>query len=136
MIYRVDVESGATTRLFNGCCPGGWSADGRSLYVTRNLGDVNYRRARRRRDRRTRDGWSRGKRATESADGQFLLYSKSRERGYFRWPLNSATGSADEDAAGRRLQTVSSGGVAPVADGFYYIGLTEDSTPRAIRFYD
>jgi Tol biopolymer transport system component/DNA-binding winged helix-turn-helix (wHTH) protein len=132
VIYRVDVESGATTRLFNGCCPGGWSADGHSLYVT-ELGDVNYiarvdvaTGARRR--------LVEGETGTESADGQFLLYSKSRERGYFRWPLNSANGSADEERLVEDY-TPSSGGVAPVADGFYYIGLTEDSAPRAIRFY-
>ena len=132
-IYRVDVESGVTTKLFEGCCPGGWSADGRSLYVT-ELGPVNYI-ARIDVQTGTRERLVEGETATESADGQFLLFSRSRERGYFQWPLGSATGGID---ATRLVTdyTPSSGGLAPVADGFYYVGLTEDSMPRAIRFYD
>jgi hypothetical protein len=75
-----------------------------------------------------------GETATESADGEFLLYSKSLERGYFRWPLHSASGGGSERLVDDYAP--SRGGLAPVADGFYYIGLTEDSVPRAIRFYD
>jgi Tol biopolymer transport system component len=132
VIYRVDVESGATTRLFNGCCPGGWSADGRSLYVTA-IGDVNYIE---RIDIKTgeRERLIEGETGTESADGQFLLYSKGRERGYFRWPLSSASGTGEETRLVEDYAP-SLGGIAPVADGFYYVGLTDDSTPRAIRFY-
>jgi Tol biopolymer transport system component/DNA-binding winged helix-turn-helix (wHTH) protein len=133
LIYRVDVESGVTERLFTGCCPGGWSGDGKALYVT-ELGNVNYSV---RVDLATgeRERLVEGETATESADGEFLLYSKSAERGYFQWPLRSASGIRGE----RRLvddYSPSRGGLAPVADGFYYIGLTDDSVPRAIRFYD
>ena len=130
----MDVESGVTTKLFEGCCPGGWSADGRSLYVT-ELGPVNYI-ARIDVQTGTRERLVEGETATESADGQFLLFSRSRERGYFQWPL--ALGLRAESTATRLVTdyTPSSGGLAPVADGFYYVGLTEDSTPRAIRFYD
>ena len=133
LIHRVDVESGVTERLFNSCCPGGWSADGGALYVT-ELGAVNYIV---RVDLATgqRERLVEGETATESADGEFLLYAKSAERGYFQWPLRSASGSRSE----RRLvddYSPSRGGLVPVADGFYYIGLTDDSVPRAIRFYD
>jgi len=136
VIYRVDVESGATERLFNGCCPGGWSRDGKALYVTFNEKDA-LRPYVARVDLATgqRERLVEGESATESADGEFLLYSKSAERGYFQWPLRSASGSHSE----RRLvddYIPSRGGLATVADGFYYIGLTDDSVPRALRFYD
>lgn len=133
LIHRVDVESGVTERLFNSCCPGGWSADGKALYVT-EIGDVNYIV---RVDLATgqRERLVEGETGTESVDGEFLLYSKSAERGYFQWPLRSASGGHSE----KRLvddYIPSRGGLAPVADGFYYIGLTDDSVPRALRFYD
>ena len=133
LIHRVDVESGVTERLFNGCCPGGWSADGKALYVT-EIGAVNYIA---RVDIATghRERLVEGESATESADGEFLLFSKSLERGYFRWPLHSASGSRSATQLVDDY-TPSRGGLAPVTDGFYYIGLTDDAVPRAIRFYD
>ena len=42
VIYRVDVESGVTNGLFNGCCPGGWSADGKSPVRHRGRGADDY----------------------------------------------------------------------------------------------
>jgi len=136
VIYRVDVASGATSRLFNGCCPGSWSADGRSLYVTElgNLGGVNTVA---RVDIATghRERLFEGETAMESADGQHLLYSKQREPGYFHRPLIAASGSADETRLVDDYRP-SAGGLAPVDGGFYYVGLAEDSTPRAIRFHD
>jgi Tol biopolymer transport system component/DNA-binding winged helix-turn-helix (wHTH) protein len=133
VIYRVDVESGVTTRLFNGCCPGGWSADGRSLYVT-EIGDINYVS---RLDIATgrRERLVEGETGTESADGRWLLFSRSRERGYFGWLLENTPGHGDAVKLVADY-TPSLGGLAPVADGFYYIGLSDDAVPRAIRFYD
>jgi hypothetical protein len=72
--------------------------------------------------------------ATESVDGEFLLYAKSLERGYFRWPLHTGSGGRSEKLVDDYIP--SRGGLAPVADGFYYIGFTDDSVPRALRFYD
>ena len=136
VIYRVDVESGATQRLFNGCCPGGWSADGKSLYVT-ELGEINYV-ARVDVEKGTRERLVEGETATESADGQFLLFARSRESGYFRWPLSAASGQAAAERLVVDYTTANgaNGGIAPVREGFYYIALADDATPRAIRFYD
>jgi Tol biopolymer transport system component/DNA-binding winged helix-turn-helix (wHTH) protein len=133
VIYRVDVESGVTDRLFNGCCPGDWSRDGKTLYVT-EIGAVNYvvrvELATGQRHRLVE-----GESATLSADGESLLFSRSLQRGYFQWPLQPTSGS---QWVTRLVEdyTPSRGGTAPVAGGFYYVGLTDDSVPRAIRFYD
>ena len=64
-VYSVVVATGATQRLFDGCCPGGWSADGESLYVT-NEGTVQRIAVA---DGR-RETLFRGETATESTDGR------------------------------------------------------------------
>ena len=121
--------------MFNGCCPGGWSADGTSLYVT-DLGEINYV-ARVDVETRTRERLVEGETATESTDGQFLLFSRSREPCVFRWPLHGAPGrTAEKLVADYTPANGANGGIAPVADGFYYVALADDATPRAIRFYE
>jgi Tol biopolymer transport system component len=136
VIYRVDVESGATKRLFDGCCPGGWSGDGDYLYVT-ELGDPNYI-ARVNVATGARERLVEGETGTESVDGQFLLFSRGRQSGYFRWPLHAASGHAEAErlVSDYKPSSAANGGIAPVHDGFYYVAMTEDATPRAIRFYD
>jgi Tol biopolymer transport system component/DNA-binding winged helix-turn-helix (wHTH) protein len=132
VVYRVDVESGVTQRLFNGCCPGGWSADVKSLYVT-ELGTVNHIA---RVDVATgaRERLFVGDVAVESADGRFVLYGKMEEPGYFRRPLmGSGVGEETRLVDDYRVTT---GGIAPVADGFFYIGFTPEGRARALRFYD
>lgn len=84
----------------------------------------------------TRERLIEGETALESADGQFLLYTKTREPGYFLWPLNPGSGSGEATRLVGDYKP-SRGGVARVADGFYYVGLTPNFIePRAIRFYD
>ena len=66
-----------------------------------------------------------------------MLYSRSGAPGYFRRLLSAHPGHAP----GPEEQLVddyvpSRGGLAPVADGFFYVGLKPDGEPRAIRFYD
>jgi sugar lactone lactonase YvrE len=136
VLYRVGVESGRTERLFNGCCPGGWSADGKSLYVT-ELGEINHV-ARVDVETGAHERLVEGETATESVDGQFLLFSRSREPGYFRWPLSAASKHvpAERLVVDYKAANGANGGIAPVADGFYYVALTEDATPRAIRFHE
>jgi Tol biopolymer transport system component/DNA-binding winged helix-turn-helix (wHTH) protein len=133
VIYRVDVESGVTARLFNGCCPGDWTADGRSLYVT-EIGTVSQvarvdvatgRRAR----------LFPGDVASESADSRFLLYAKAGAPGFFRRPLGE-DGTVGEESRLVDDYRVTTGGIAPVADGFFYIGFSKDGAARALRFYD
>jgi Tol biopolymer transport system component/DNA-binding winged helix-turn-helix (wHTH) protein len=130
-VYSVVVATGATQRLFDGCCPGGWSTDGESLYVT-NEGKLQRIAVA---DGR-RETLFQGETAIESADGRYLLYSKSSAPGYFRRLLahpGHAPG-AEEKLVGDYLP--SRGGLAPVADGFFYVGVNLDRTPRAVRFYD
>jgi len=136
VIYRVTVESGATERLFKGCCPGGWSRDSEYLYVT-ELGDINYI-ARVNVKTGARERLVEGETGTESVDGQFLLFSRGRQSGYFRWPLDAASGhdEAERLVSDYKPSSAANGGIAPVGDGFYYVAMTEDATPRAIRFYD
>jgi Tol biopolymer transport system component/DNA-binding winged helix-turn-helix (wHTH) protein len=133
VIHRVDVESGTVVRLFNGCCPGGWSADGNSLYVTElgpptEIARVDIASG-------ARERLFVGDVATESADSRFLLYGKSRERGYFRRPL-LPTGGVGEETRLVEDYHVTLGGLAPTADGFFYIGFNDDGAARALRFYD
>ena len=66
-----------------------------------------------------------------------MLYSRSGAPGYFRRLLPAHPGQR----SGPEEQLVddyvpSRGGLAPVADGFFYVGLKPDGEPRAIRFYD
>ena len=131
-VYSVEVATGATQRLFDGCCPGGWSADGESLYVTiegkvQRIAVADGRR----------ETLFQGETATESADGRYLLYSKSSAPGYFRRLLPARPGHAPgaEEALVEDYRP-SRGGLAPVADGFFYVGLKPDGNPRMIRFYD
>jgi Tol biopolymer transport system component/DNA-binding winged helix-turn-helix (wHTH) protein len=133
VIYRVDVESGIASRLFNGCCPGGWSADGKSLYVTElgtppEISRVDLASG-------ARERLFAGDVAIESADSRFLLYSKTQHRGYFRRPLLPNGGVGEETRLVEDYQ-VSFGGLAPTADGFFYIAFAEEGAARALRFYD
>ena len=130
-VYSVEVATGLTQRLFDGCCPGGWSADGESLYVT--IEGKVQRIA-------VADGRSetlfRGETATESADGRYLLYSKAIVPGYFlRSPPAPGHAPGTEEALVDDYRPPS-GGLAPVGGWLFYVGLTPEGEPRAIRFYD
>ena len=137
VIWLVDVEKrGPATRLINGCCPGGWSADGQYLYVSAldpaaNHGFISRVNV----ATRSQELLFEGQSAVESSDGRYLLYAKTRERGYFRRSLNGRPAENEE----QRLVTdyrPPVGGIAPVADGFFYIGLASNDEPRAVRFFD
>ena len=65
-----------------------------------------------------------------------VICAKSSERGYFRWPLRPDNSGRQTESRLVDDYSPSKGGLAPVADGFYYIGLTDDAVPRALRFYD
>lgn len=135
VIYIVDVESGSPRRLTNGCCPGGWSADGQYLYVTEI--EASNRQLRVNVEDGSRevlfDGGSAV--AIESTDGGYLLYNKSRQRGYFRRSLDGDPAKNTEEQLVEDY-IPSRGGLVPVADGFFYLGHTPDDQPRAFRFFD
>ena len=136
VIWLVDVEKrGPATRLLNGCCPGGWSADGEYLYVGADAGTNRGFVSRVNVATRSQELLFEGETAVESSDGRYLLYAKSRERGYFRRSLDGHPAESEE----QRLVTdyrPPIGGIAPVADGFFYIGLGSNDEPRAVRFFD
>lgn len=134
VIHAVDVESGRTERLFNGCCPGGWSADGRFLYVT-DVASTPYNIERVNVSDGSRETLFEGETASESADGRYLLYSKTREPGYFRRSLAGVPSDNPEERLVEDYRPTL-GGLAPVADGFFYIGMTPTGEPHAIRFLD
>lgn len=133
VIYTISAAGGTPKRLGNACCPGGWAADGQHVYV-HDSGVVN-RVMRLNVDNGGTVVLFEGEMAVESADGHYLLYAKSRERGYFRRSLKGPPGESKEE----RLVSdyvPASGGLAAVADGFFYVGFTENDRPRALRFYD
>jgi Tol biopolymer transport system component len=133
VLYTISAAGGAPKRLGNACCPGGWAADGKHVYV-HDSGGVN-RVMRLDVENGSTAVLFEGEMAVESADGHYLLYAKSRERGYFRRSLKGSPGESKEE----RLVSdyvPASGGLAAVADGFFYIGFTENDRPRAVRFYD
>ena len=133
VIYVVSALGGAPKRVGNACCPGGWAADGEHVYV-HDAGGIN-RLMRISVDDGSTEVLFEGESAVESADGRYLLYAKSRERGYFRRPLITSSGpSLEERLVGDYVPP--SGGLAALTDGFFYLGLAADDRPRAFRFYD
>jgi Tol biopolymer transport system component len=133
VIYTIPAAGGVPKRLGNACCPGGWAADGQHVYV-HDSGVIN-RVMRLNVDDGSTQVLFEGELAVESADGRYLLYAKSRERGYFRRLLKGSPGENKEE----RLVSdyvPANGGLAAVADGFFYVGFTENDRPRALRFYD
>src|SRR5262249_14825480 len=78
-----------------------------------------------------------GDNAIESVDGRQLLYAKSSERGIFTRAL-SGSGEPGDNPEERLVEdyVLSLGGIAPVGEGFFYLGSGADGRPRAFRFFD
>ena len=136
VIWEVDADTaGPAIRRLNGCCPGSWSADGVHLYVSefdKAIGRLYVWRANLRNGARER--LFEGATAWESADGLYLLYAKTEERGFFRRSIAAGQIGAEERLVADYRPAL--GGLAPVADGFYYIGFRDDDEPYAIRYFD
>jgi Tol biopolymer transport system component/DNA-binding winged helix-turn-helix (wHTH) protein len=133
LIYSVDVHEGSPVLLASGCCPGGWSADGRYVYAT-DVGNVPYVMRIRVADGQ-RERLFEGEMARESADGRRLLYAKSREPGVFSRELAGVPAdNPEERLVDDYIPAI--GGIAPAADGFFYLGYAADGRPRALRFFD
>ncbi len=133
LVYTVNLDEGSPVLLASGCCPGGWSADGRYVYSMEE-GNVNYILRIRVADG-VRERLFEGDTAIESADGRRLLYDKSSERGVFARALEGLPGDNPEE----RLvddYVPSLGGIVPVRDGFFYLGCGAEGRPRAFRFFD
>ena len=133
LIYTVNLDEGRPVLLASGCCPGGWSADGRYVY-SMDVGTVDYLLRIRVADG-VRERLFEGDSAIESADGRRLLYSKSSERGVFARSLAGIPADNPEERLVEDYRP-SLGGIAPVADGFFYLGCGADGRPRAFRFFD
>jgi hypothetical protein len=133
LVYTVNVGEGRPVLLASGCCPGGWSADGRYVY-SMDVGTINYILRIRVADG-VRERLFEGDTAIESADGRRLLYAKSSERGVF----SRALAGVPADNPEKKLvndYVPSLGGIAPVTDGFFYLGCGADGRPHAFRFFD
>ena len=133
LVYTVNVDEGRPALLASGCCPGSWSADGRYVYSMEE-GNVNYVLRIRVADG-VRERLFEGDSAIESVDGRRLLYSKSSEHGIF---ARATTGAVADNPEERLVDDYvpSLGGIAPMSDGFFYLGCSEDGRPRAFRFFD
>jgi Tol biopolymer transport system component len=134
MIYVVNVAAGVPQLVGAGCCPEGWSHDGRSIYVTDLTGGLDTVA---RMDVSTghRDRLFPGVQAVESVDGKLLLYAKVSESGVF---ARSLAGDVQANPEVRLVPDYRPphGSPLPVADGFYYVSHTPHGVPRAFRFYD
>ena len=94
-IYLVDVAEGSPVLLAGGCCPAGWSHDGRYLYSTA-VGNISYVQRMRVADG-AKERLFEGEFAIESADGERLLYAKPPERGVFARALAGSPGVNREE---------------------------------------
>jgi hypothetical protein len=134
MIYVVDLAGGMPSKLGGGCCPGGWSADGRFIYVG-DLGSIN-RVARLAVSLGTRESLFEGNLATETPDGKTLIYAKDSKPGLFARSLQGDVARNPErklldDFIGAPLVAY-----IPVQGGIFYLGYTPEGRPRAFRYYD
>jgi Tol biopolymer transport system component/DNA-binding winged helix-turn-helix (wHTH) protein len=132
-IYTVDPRGGTPVKLGAGCCPTGWSADARYLYVG-DLGTIN-RAARMRAADGQRETLFQGDFTVESMDGTQLLYARLGEPGVF---TRSVRGDIAHNPEVKLVDDyrLTLGGFVPVKDGFYYLGHTPTGQPQAFRFYD
>ena len=132
-IYLVDVAEGSPVLLAGGCCPAGWSHDGRYLYSTA-VGNISYVQRMRVADG-AKERLFEGEFAIESADGERLLYAKPPERGVFARALAGSPGvNREEQLVDDYVPPL--GGIAPASDGFFYLAAGPDGRPRAFRFFD
>ncbi len=134
MIYVVDLAGGVPRKLGGGCCPGGWSADGRYLYVG-DFGKIDSV-ARMSVPSGKRERLFEGAQATESVDGKLLLYAKADVPGLF---ARSLLGNVTQNPEEKLLDDFVVGPLVayiPARGGIYYLGYTPEGKPRAFRYYD
>jgi Tol biopolymer transport system component/DNA-binding winged helix-turn-helix (wHTH) protein len=134
MVYVVDVAGGTPTKLGGGCCPGGWSADGRFIYVG-DFGSVT-RVARLAVPLGKRESLFEGISATETPDGRLLVYAKDGKPGLF---ARSLQGDVTRNPERKLLDDFVVGPLVayiPMNGGIYYLGFTPEGRPRAFRYYD
>ncbi|HEV2701650.1 MAG TPA: winged helix-turn-helix domain-containing protein [Steroidobacteraceae bacterium] len=134
MIYVVDLAGDLPTKLGGGCCPGGWSGDGRYLYVG-DFAKIDSV-ARMSVPGGQRERLFEGVLAAETPDGKLLLYAKDPEPGLF---ARSLQGNPAQNPEQKLLDDFVAGPLAayiPVKRGVYYLGYTPGGKPRAFRYYD
>jgi Tol biopolymer transport system component/DNA-binding winged helix-turn-helix (wHTH) protein len=134
MVYVVDLTGGTPLKLGGGCCPGGWSADGRFIYVG-DFGNVN-RVARLTVSPGTRESLFEGNLATETPDGKTLLYAKDGKPDLFARSLQGDVARNPERKLLDDFVVAPLGAYIPVKGGIFYLGYTPDGRPRAFRYYD
>lgn len=132
-VYIVEVANGIPAKLANGCCPSGWSADGRYVYI----GDLAEfpRVARLSVPEGKRERLFKGDLASETVDGEKLLYAKADEPGLFARSLRGDVARNPEVKLVDDYRHTPAAYI-PVKEGIYYLGYTPDGRPRAFRYYD
>jgi len=130
--YLVDVEAGPPRELFEGY-PTDWSEDGQFLYAFR-LGNPETAIRVRVADTQIEELFHGGGivETTEAAD---VLYAKANKPGIFARALAGDLASNPERMLVEDYYPAR-GDIVPVEGGFYYVGHSDQNTPRAFRFYD
>ena len=134
MVYVVDLMGGAPAKLGGGCCPGGWSADGRYVYVG-DFGKIDSV-ARLSVPGGKRERLFEGVLAAESVDGKRLLYAKPSEPGLFARSLQGNVAQNPEEKLVDDFVDAPLVAYIPAKGGIYYLGYTPEGKPRAFRYYD
>ena len=134
MVYIVDLAGGVPARLGGGCCPGGWSADGRYVYVG-DFGKVDYV-ARMRVPGGKRERLFEGNLAAETPDGKRLVYAKPTEPGLFARSLQGDVARNPEEKLVDDFIVAPLVAYIPTNGGIYYLGYTPEGKPRAFRYND
>jgi Tol biopolymer transport system component/DNA-binding winged helix-turn-helix (wHTH) protein len=134
MVYVVDLAGGTPSKLGGGCCPGGWSADGRFIYVG-DLGSIN-RVARLSVPLGTRESLFEGNLAAETPDGKTLVYAKDGKPGLFARSLQGDVARNPERKLLDDFVVAPLVAYIPAKGGIFYLGYTPEGRPRAFRYYD
>jgi len=130
--YLVDVEGGPPRELFEGY-PTDWSADGQFLYAFR-LGNPETAIRVRVADSQVEQLFHGGG-IVETLDASDVLDVKANKPGIFARALAGELASNPERTLVEDYYPAR-GDIVPVEGGFYYVGHSDQNTPRAFRFYD
>jgi Tol biopolymer transport system component/DNA-binding winged helix-turn-helix (wHTH) protein len=137
-VYIVDADHGVPRQITHedpGLAVATWSKDGRFVYASTLVGRaVTYRIP-------ANGGpkerlWD-GELAEESADGRYILYSKTNLQGIFRRSLEGdLTKNQEELIVPDFWRANHLGSYAPVSGGIYYVSANEQGRPGPFRYFD
>jgi Tol biopolymer transport system component len=137
-VYVVDVNAGVPKQITHenpGLAVATWSRDGRFIYASTLVGKaVSYRIP-------AGGGamqrlWE-GDEVLESADGKYILYSKTNSSGLFRRSVEGdPVKNREEVIVPDYWRVAQLGGYVPVAGGIYYVSGDAQGRPSPFRYFD